>query len=465
MSSITKGIGASVAVTHHKYNGFVYFFHADGTYSRLDRVNGAEVANQPMSGWSGWPGDWDCPHSVVSWDNEYLYFLRADEYIAYNLDKDVFEGGKQRLHEGFRGWPERWAGRVDAALYWGFHEWENDKKSFFFRDDLRANAVDPHFPKKTAREWPGWPSRWGQVWSAIDWGNGKTYFFSKDEYLRFDRYANRVDPDYPRSAHRFFEEQEAKLADENRELLFESQIPADERAHFAAQVRSIADSIGIRPDWLMASMWMESGFDPAAGRARDTNYTGLHQMSTGLVYAHWGRAALPALRPDLFQGQLLTDRDFAKDAVRRRAAEDEFARLHRTDQLGVVGRWLTGSMRSMRWKCRAFEQLRLIGFGGAGLAEPDSRMLSSVIPNNNPEYNPRWDHKIPYTGRHRCRGVQVRPVLDTAQQVQGRLQSRQPGAEPPGVATWCTTRYVQSTPSDPCVTGHKALWKSGSNWY
>ncbi|MDM5223554.1 hemopexin repeat-containing protein [Peribacillus sp. NJ11] len=97
-------------------------------------------------------------------------------------------------------WPGLPDNPPDAAVYWGF-----GKVYFFYGDeyvrfDIFKNVVDPGYipPLKIAGNWKGWPGHWtGHIDSAVNWGNGKIYFFRDSEYLRYDISQDHVDPGYP----------------------------------------------------------------------------------------------------------------------------------------------------------------------------------------------------------------------------------------------------------------------------
>ena len=88
---------------------------------------------------------------------------------------------------------------VDTVVEWG-----NGKAYFFMgsqyvRFDIKADRVDPGYPK-SIKEW----QRQGMPWAddidaAVNWGNGKVYFFKGSQYMRFDIKLDRVDPGYPKS--------------------------------------------------------------------------------------------------------------------------------------------------------------------------------------------------------------------------------------------------------------------------
>jgi len=385
-----KPVRGAVNITFGPFNGHVYFFHEDGTYSRFNRLTcELEYYAETAKNWNGWPAQWKFPQAAVTWDNQYAYFLRGAEYFRYDMVKD--QGDPRQPIEGNWGlWPGGWLDRTDAGLYWGYHYGQKRRKAYFFRGDeyfrydVKDERNDYESPLKTREYWPGWPDHWQKVSAAVDWGNGKVYFFSGSEYLRYDKFSESVDKGYPRPLSGFLKEHKEKLASESKSLLFEDQIPAGARASFVATVRALAAELGLRPNWLMASMWMESGFDPKAG-LKNGNFIGLHQLSLDLIYRLWGKTAMP----DVFKGvpfdQLTSEA--------KRALADGFAALG-YGQIHFVGSWLRAALKSFKATCRSFDQLRLIGFGGLGLAQTDRTTLAPVVAKGNPRYDLTKDGKL-----------------------------------------------------------------------
>ena len=95
---------------------------------------------------------------------------------------------------------------VGAAVNWG------NGKAYFFNDgqymrytvrpdmadDLLGDRPDPGYPKPINSEtWPGLP--WTDVDAVVNWGNGKAYFFKGSQYIRYDIKADRADPGYPKT--------------------------------------------------------------------------------------------------------------------------------------------------------------------------------------------------------------------------------------------------------------------------
>jgi hypothetical protein len=390
--TLHKRVRGAINVTFGKYNGFVYFFHEDGTYSRFNRMTcELEYYADTSENWPGWPKSWPCPQAAATWDSEWVYLLRGSDYTRYDLIKDTGDT-VEPVDRNWPRWPSKWLDRVDAGLYWGYHFEEKRRKAYFFRDDkylrydLKNDRVDDGYPLTTRDFWPNWPARWKNVSAAIDWGNGKVYFFSETEYLRYDKFYERVDAGYPRPLGEFLTEHREKLEKESKTLVFEDRLPAGVRSSFVFAVRKLATELGIRPNWLIASMWMESKFQP---RANNGGNVGLHQLSLENIYRIWGRAALPAMFPNLFQGQPFVH--LAQEA--KRALGKAFAELD-FGQMPFVAAWLRGAFKEAKGTCRSFDQLKLIGFGGVGLARPDRTLLAPVVVANNKRFDLSGDRQL-----------------------------------------------------------------------
>ena len=132
---------------------------------------------------------------LASWFAVFATPAGASDYIRYDIRQDQADPGYPR-QIGANVWPGPWSGRMDAAVNWG------NGKAYFFsgsqyvRFDIAAGRPDPGYPKPiNASTWPGlWPSG---VDAAINWGNGKVYFFKDGHYIRYDIAADRADPGYP----------------------------------------------------------------------------------------------------------------------------------------------------------------------------------------------------------------------------------------------------------------------------
>ena len=87
---------------------------------------------------------------------------------------------------------------IDAAV-----EWDNGKAYFFkggqyIRYDIRSDRADPGYPKPINNEtWSGIPWTDG-IDAVVNWYNGKAYFFKGGQYIRYDVKTDRADPGYPK---------------------------------------------------------------------------------------------------------------------------------------------------------------------------------------------------------------------------------------------------------------------------
>ncbi len=85
---------------------------------------------------------------------------------------------------------------IDAAINWGNGKVYFFKEDSYYRYDIATNQCDEGFPKKIAESWSG-------LWSANIWAcvrkDDKAYFFGGEEYMRYDCTADAVDAEYPKN--------------------------------------------------------------------------------------------------------------------------------------------------------------------------------------------------------------------------------------------------------------------------
>jgi matrix metalloproteinase-14 (membrane-inserted) len=136
-----------------------------------------------------------------SWGVTKIFFFKGNQYLSYDLSTGKVEPGfPKQIAANWSGWPASWTSGVDAAVNWGNGKIFFFKGSEFLRFDFAANHVDPGFPKPIAGNWTGWPHSWDSgIDDAVNWGNGKIFFFKSGEYLRFDIDDDRVDANYPQA--------------------------------------------------------------------------------------------------------------------------------------------------------------------------------------------------------------------------------------------------------------------------
>ncbi|MET0789277.1 MAG: hemopexin repeat-containing protein [Cellulomonas sp.] len=181
----------------------VWMFSGDRTI-RYDR--GTDAADAGRTGptaaeWHGFTeaGFADSVDAAINWQNGRIYFFRGDQYLRYDLEPDrVADGYPRPIAGNWPGLAEAGFTTIDAAMNWG------NGKAYFFRGDqyvrydVTADKVDPGYPRPIAGNWPGLAEAgFDGVDSAIAWGNGKAYFFRGPLYARYDVLDGSVDLGYP----------------------------------------------------------------------------------------------------------------------------------------------------------------------------------------------------------------------------------------------------------------------------
>lgn len=183
----------------------VYFF-SGSSYLRYDRVDDRVDDGFPLAIAGNWPGmdaaGFDAGlDAAANWLNGKLFFFRGSQYVRYDIPTDTVDPGYPLPIAG--NWPgfseAGFDTGVDAAVNWG------NGKAFFFRGsqyvryDIAADHVDPGYPLPIAGNWPGFSEAGfgGGVDAAVNWGNGKAFFFRGGQYVRYDMAADSIDPGYP----------------------------------------------------------------------------------------------------------------------------------------------------------------------------------------------------------------------------------------------------------------------------
>jgi len=189
----------------------VYFFKAD-KYIRFDIPTNRVDDGYPLPIAGLWPGFaeagfGDSIDAAVNWDYvnpNYLakaYFFKGDQYIRYDIPMDKVDPGYPLPIAG--NWPgfteAGFDSTIDAALNYG-----NGKAYFFkgdqyIRYDIASDTVDAGYPLPIAMNWPGFTETGfdSGIDAAMNYGNGKAFFLKGDQYIRYDIAADAVDAGYP----------------------------------------------------------------------------------------------------------------------------------------------------------------------------------------------------------------------------------------------------------------------------
>jgi hypothetical protein len=182
-----------------------YFILGSG-YVRYDA--GADAVDpgypKPIAGnWSRFSeiGFQDGIDAAVEWPNGKAYFFKGALYARYDIAGNRIELGYP-LSIG-----DQWAGLaaagfaegIDAAVNWGNGKVYFFKGDQYVRYDIAADQADDGFPVHISDGWAGFAAAgFGSgLDTAVNWGNGKAYFFKGGLYLRYDIAADQMDDGYP----------------------------------------------------------------------------------------------------------------------------------------------------------------------------------------------------------------------------------------------------------------------------
>ena len=121
------------------------------------------------------------------------YFFKGADYVRYNIATNRVDVGPTPIARFWPTLPAAFTRDLDAAVNWG------NGKAYFFKgaDYVRYNIATDRVdvgPVPIAQEWTALPAAFTRdLDAAVNWGNGNAYFFKGADYVRYDIANNRVD--------------------------------------------------------------------------------------------------------------------------------------------------------------------------------------------------------------------------------------------------------------------------------
>lgn len=150
--------------------------------------------------------------AALNIENGFLYLFKGSDYMRFDLARDKFDLLRVPIGREWNGLADArlpdgssFADRVDAAVNWGNGKVYFFRRNRYVRYDLATDAVDVQ-ATPIGREWNGFTeakcadgSTFADgVDAAVNWGSGKAYFFRGSHYLRYDIFNDRVDHGWPK---------------------------------------------------------------------------------------------------------------------------------------------------------------------------------------------------------------------------------------------------------------------------
>ncbi|CAF1085149.1 unnamed protein product [Adineta steineri] len=132
------------------------------------------------------------------WPNQQIFFFK-DKYYWKTIRFQLQTGYPRLISDGFRGLDEQhfFTGHLDAAFVYS-----GDNHTYFIKDAMiwRLN-MNMEFISSIDIDYPQFVSNWlhigDKITSALQWINGRTYFFSHQFYYRYDHINHHIDDSYP----------------------------------------------------------------------------------------------------------------------------------------------------------------------------------------------------------------------------------------------------------------------------
>ncbi|MEU0084734.1 hemopexin repeat-containing protein [Streptomyces sp. NPDC006274] len=186
------------------------FFFRGGKYVRyeIDAATGEETVNHDFyprgvaEAWTAMPASFTHGiDAVVTWPDGFAYFFKGPRYVGWDATDETVDADFYP-HDTAEQWPAlpaSFAAGMDAAINWG------DGRAFFFKGSkyvcyhIAKDFVDHAiYPRDISEGWPDFPAAFmSGVDGAVNWGNGSAYFFKGASYLNYDIENSVVRPGYP----------------------------------------------------------------------------------------------------------------------------------------------------------------------------------------------------------------------------------------------------------------------------
>ncbi|MEW6371132.1 MAG: hemopexin repeat-containing protein [Pseudomonadota bacterium] len=184
------------------------YFIFGSRYARYDAARDQTDAGYPKSiadNWHGFleTGFTDGMDAALNWAGDKVFLFKGQHYLRYDIPANrVDTGYPLRIGEFWPGLAQHgFDAAIDAAV-----NWDNGKVYFFkgsqyLRYDVQSDRVDEGYPLPIAGNWPGLAEAGfaDGIDTVINWGNGKAYFFRGDQFVRYDMASDTSDPGYPRN--------------------------------------------------------------------------------------------------------------------------------------------------------------------------------------------------------------------------------------------------------------------------
>jgi hypothetical protein len=191
----------------------VFFFRA-GKYVRheIDAATGVETINLGIyprdisAGWSAMPSSFRTNmDAALTWHSGFVFFFKGSQYVGWDATNDTVDTKiyPRDISDGWPALPASFHAGIEAAINWG------DGRIFFFKgpkyvrydvdEDAGTETVDTKiYPRDISDGWKDFPASFKTgVDAAVNWGDGTAYFFKQGDYIAYDISSEKIKPGYP----------------------------------------------------------------------------------------------------------------------------------------------------------------------------------------------------------------------------------------------------------------------------
>ena len=154
------------------------------SYWKLTERHGIHHPGYPRpiaSDWAGLPNNLD---AAFTWTNGKTYFFKGSEYWRFSDIGQMDPGFPKQLESGFPGIPPN----VDAAFVW-----PSNDQLYVFKGSRYWKYPDIHHMHIS--NWDGIPDN---LDAALQFSNGKSYFFKRSKYYLYNDTADSVSLGFPK---------------------------------------------------------------------------------------------------------------------------------------------------------------------------------------------------------------------------------------------------------------------------
>ena len=131
--------------------------------------------------------------AAVNWGNGKVYFFKRDQYVRYDIATDLIDVGPAPISRFWTHLHPFFHRDIDTALNWGNGKVYFFKQDQYVRYDIASDLIDVG-PAPISRFWTHLhPFFHRDIDAAVNWGDGKVYFFKQDQYVRYDIVMDLID--------------------------------------------------------------------------------------------------------------------------------------------------------------------------------------------------------------------------------------------------------------------------------